>query len=140
MVWLVVLDSNVLVSGLRSSRGASYQVLNALRDQRFRIAISVPLALEYEVVLRRHARELGLTQQEAIGLVDYLCAVGHRQSVHFLWRPTLRDPGDEFILELAVAAGCKAIVTHNIRHFAGAEQFGLTVLTPAAFLHRLEES
>ena len=74
------------------------------------MALSVPLALEYEAVLLRHARELGLARDEADGLVDYLCDVGYRQTIHFLC-PTLTDLRDEFILELAVAATCSAIVT-----------------------------
>jgi predicted nucleic acid-binding protein len=97
------------------------------------------MALEYEAVLLRHAAELGLDTREATGLVDYLCEVGHRQQIHFLWRPTLKDASDEFILELAVAAGCGAIVTHNVRDFDAAHRFGVEVLTPAAFLTQLEE-
>jgi predicted nucleic acid-binding protein len=135
---LVVLDSNVVVAGLRSRRGASFQVLRLLRVGRFRVAISVPLALEYEAVLVRHAAELGLTRDEAIGLVDFLCAVGVRTAVHFLWRPALRDPGDEFILELAVTAGCEGIVTHNVRDFAGARSFQVWIATPSDFLRRIE--
>ena len=136
---LVVLDSNVIVAALRSRQGASFELLRQLRDGRLTIAVSVPLALEYEAVLVRHAGELGLGSSEAIGLVDYLCDVAQRQEIHFLWRPTLTDPRDEFILELAVAAGCDAIVTHNVRDFAGAHRFGVAVMTPAAFLQRLEE-
>lgn len=135
----IVLDSNVLVAALRSRRGASFQVLNLLRDGRFEMALSVPLALEYEAVLLRHAQELGLSRHEAIGLVDYCCRVAYQQEVHFLWRPTLLDPRDEFVLELAVAAGCRAIVTHNLRDFEGARRFGVQVLTPAAFLAWFEE-
>jgi predicted nucleic acid-binding protein len=56
-----------------------------------------------------------------------------------LWRPALSDPSDEFVLELAVAAGCQAIVTHNIKHFRGAERFGIPVVTPGEFLAVLEE-
>lgn len=85
----------------------------------------------------RHADELGLARDEAVGLVDYLCAVGKRQDIHFLWRPTLTDPRDEFVLELAVAARCEAIVTFNVRDFSG---FGIVVLTPAAFLRRMEKT
>lgn len=65
------------------------------------------------------------------GLVDHICDIGRRQEIHFLWRPTLADPSDEFILELAVAAGCHAIVTHNIRAFRRSGEFKVSVLTPA---------
>ena len=136
----VVLDSNVLVSALRSRRGASFQLLRRLRAGQFDVAISVPLVLEYEAVLLRHAKEVGLSRDEAVGLVDYFCHVGYRQAIHFLWRPTLSDPKDEFLLELAVAAGCDAIVTHNVRDFAGANRFGVTIVTPSDFLAALEES
>ena len=134
----VVLDSNVLVSALRSRRGASFQLLKLLRGGRFDVALSVPLALEYEAVLRRHARELGLARDEADGLVDYMCDVGYRQPIHFLWRPTLTDPRDEFILELAVAANCNGIVTHNVRDFAGASRFAVQIMKPGDFLAVLE--
>jgi putative PIN family toxin of toxin-antitoxin system len=134
----VVLDSNVLVSALRSRRGASFQIVKLLRAGRFEVALSVPLALEYEAVLLRHARQLGLARNEADGLVDYLCDVGYRQAIHFLWRPALTDPRDEFILELAVAANCNAIVTHNVRDFAGASRFDVQIIRPGDFLAALE--
>ena len=130
----------MLVAALRSKRGASFRVVTLLRSGRFEIAVSVPLVLEYEAVLRRHARELGLQSKDAIGLVDYLCSIGHPQEIHFLWRPTLRDPRDEFVLELAVAARCDTIVTHNLRDFAGAKLFGIKVVTPATFLRSIEET
>jgi predicted nucleic acid-binding protein len=135
----VVLDSNVLFAALRSRNGASFQLLRLLRASRFEVALSVPLAFQYESVLVRHAKELGLSKQEAVGLVDYFCQVAHKQEIHFLWRPTLSDPGDEFVLELAVAAGCKVIVTHNTKDFRGAERFGITIVTPGEFLVSLEE-
>ena len=134
----VVLDSNVLVAGFRSRRGASFRLLDLLRAGRFEIAMSVPLALEYEMVLVRHARALGLSRSEAEGLVDYLCQVAHRQEIHFLWRPTLADPRDEFVLELAVAAACEAIVTHNVDDFAGADTWGVRIVRPAEFLGSVE--
>ncbi len=139
MALRVVLDTNVLVAALRSRRGASFRLTELLRAGTFEIAISVPLAVEYEV-LTRQAASLGLRHAEAIMVVDYLCAVGRRQLIHFLWRPLLRDPDDEFVLEVAVAAGCQYIITHNVRDFAGAERFGVNILRPGQFLRQLEES
>lgn len=110
-----------------------------LREGRFEAALSVPLVLEYEAVLLRHAKELAISRDEATGLVDYLCDVGYRQTIHFLWRPTLTDPRDEFILELAMAASCEAIVTHNVRDFAGATPFAVNIMTPGAFVALLED-
>jgi putative PIN family toxin of toxin-antitoxin system len=135
----VVLDSSVLVAALRSRLGASFRLLQALRAGRYEIALSVPLVLEYEASLLRHAEQLGLSEAEVDVLVDYLCSVGVGQRIHFLWRPVLHDPRDEFVLELAVAARCQAIVTHNTRDFTGADRFGVEVLTPGQFLRRLEE-
>ena len=134
----VVLDSNVLVAALRSRQGASFRLLELLRAGRFEIAVSVPLVLEYEAVLVRYAAELGLTREEAVGVVDYLCSIAHCQEIHFLWRPTLSDPHDEFVLELGVAAQCHAIVTHNVRDFRGARGFEPAVVTPATFLEMVE--
>ena len=70
-------------------------------------------------------------------LVDYICEVAAGQEVFFLWRPVLRDPNDDLLLELAVAAGCDAIVTHNVRDFQGADKFGGRVVTPGRFLLEL---
>lgn len=140
MVWRVVLDTSVLVAALRSRQGASFRLIELLRAGVFEIALSVPLAVEYEAVLTKHAASLGLRRAEVTTLVDYLCAVGRRQPIHFLWRPLLRDPDDEFVLEVAVAAGCQYIVTHNIRDFVGAERFGVTILRPSKFLRQVEES
>ena len=129
-----------MVAGFRSRRGASFRLLELLLDDQFQIAVSVPLALEYEAVLLRHAQELNLDSADATGLVDYLCEIGRQQEIHFLWRPTLTDPRDEFILELAVAAGCQAIVTHNVRDFRRADAFEVLILTPAEFLRQVEEA
>ena len=134
-----MLDSNVLVAGFRSRNGASFRFLQLLRAGRFQIAVSVPLVLEYEAELVRHADLLGWRRQDAVGLVDYLCRIAHRQEIHFLWRPALTDPKDEFVLEVAVTAACDALVTHNVRDFGGASSFAPRVLTPFECLQVLEE-
>lgn len=128
------------MAGFRSRRGASYRLLTLLREGRYHISLSVPLALEYEAVLLRHAKELGFARDEAIGLVDYLCDIGAHHEIHVLWRPTLADPRDEFILELAVAARSDGIVTHNVRDFERAAQFGVRVMAPAECVAAVERA
>lgn len=87
--------------------------------------------------LKRRAKQLKLTAHDIDAILDYFCAVGHKQMIHYLWRPSLRDPRDEFVLELAVAAGCEHIVTHNVNDFGGAERFGVKALPPAEYLQRI---
>ena len=92
--------------------------------------ISVPLILEYEAVGKRQAEALGLPISTVDAIVRAFCFTAYETKVYFRIRPFLVDPGDEFLLEFAVAGAADAIVTHNVRHFAGAEQFGMLVLTP----------
>ena len=134
----VVLDTSVLVAALRSQRGASYEVLSRVGGAEFELSVSVPLVLEYEAAAKAQARDLGLTHADLDDVVDYLCSVAHPRQIFYLWRPVLRDPKDDMVLELAVEAGCEAIITHNLRDFVGAERFGISVLTPGAFLQQLE--
>ena len=134
----VVLDTNVLVAALWSRTGASFRLLAAVRAGRLQPALSVPLVLEYEMVLLRRGPDLGLTPRDVGAVLDWLCAVGHHQAIHFLWRPVLRDPRDELVLEVAVAAGCREIVTFNTRDFAGVERLGLVAITPQAALRRFQ--
>jgi predicted nucleic acid-binding protein len=134
---VVVLDTNVLEAALRSRRGASFRVLSLVGTGRFKIAVSVPLVFEYEDVLMRQAGARGRDPTAVTNLLDYLCAVGRQQAIFFLWRPCLPDPRDDLVLELAVAAGCEAIVTHNGRHFAPAGQFGIRVCSPGKSLQQI---
>lgn len=134
-----MLDTNVLVAGLWSREGASFRLLELARRGRVEPALSVPLVLEYEMVLKRRARELRLAPADIDAVLDWLCAIGHQQRIHFLWRPTLRDPRDELVLELAVAAGCHQIVTFNRKDFVGAERLGVQALTPAELLRQMGE-
>jgi putative PIN family toxin of toxin-antitoxin system len=133
----VVLDTSVLVSAVRSSRGASFAVLSAIGSGSFDIAVSVPLILEYEDVLLRHATAAGLATSDVADIVDYICSIAILQDIFFLWRPILRDAGDDMVLELAVAARCDAVITHNVRDFVGAERFDVAVLPPGRFLEEL---
>lgn len=133
----VVLDTNVIYSGLRSRRGASFKLLSLLGSGRFEIHLSVPLVLEYEEVLRDRKHDLELTEADITDFIDYLCQVGDRHEIHFLWRPRLKDPDDEMILELAVEAGCEYIVTYNKDDFPGVEKFGIELVTAQELLKQI---
>lgn len=133
----VVLDTNVVYSGLRSRRGASFALLSRLGSGQFDIHLSVPLVLEYEEVLRAHRQTLGLTDAQIDDVLDYLCSIAGLHEIYFLWRPHLNDPDDEMVFELAVVAGCSRIVTYNSKDFAGVERFGVEVVTPRTFLDQM---
>lgn len=135
----VVIDTSVLVAAQRSRRGASSRLLSVVGDGPFDLHLSVALVLEYEAILMRYRQELGLTQDDVADVIDALCALSIAHEIHFQWRPALRDPDDEFVLELAVAARCDYIVTFNSRDFVGAERFGVRVVTPSEFLKVLGE-
>ena len=137
MAMKIVLDTNVLVAALRSRRGASFKLLGMLDCDRLEVSISVPLFLEYEDAASRLIQEGGLTAADVEGVLDYIAAIARHQRIFYLWRPVLRDPDDEMVLEVAVAGQCEAIVTYNKADFAGAEQFGLRTMTPRELLVEL---
>jgi putative PIN family toxin of toxin-antitoxin system len=137
--FLAVVDTNVVVSALRSSKGASYHLLQLLGDPRWNMVVSVALLLQYEAVARREAVPLHATLEETDKFIDYLCAASEHQAIYFAWRPQLTDPDDEFVLELAVAAGASHIVTFNQSDFRGAERFGIKVVEPSEFLRIMRE-
>jgi len=139
MIQRVVIDTCVFVSALRSSRGASYRVLGLVGTGAFEIALSVPLVLEYEDAAKRLGDATGLSHADIDDVIDYLCSAAQLQEIHFLWRPVLRDPRDDHVLELAVEAGCGQIITHNVRDFVGTEQFGVRAIRPGELLRRIGE-
>lgn len=138
-MYQVVVDTNVLLAALRSRRGASYRLLSLLGDRRWQMNLSVPLVLEYEDVVKRPDSGAGLSAAEVDDILDFICAEANLREIFYLWRPVLPDPKDDFILELAVESRCDYIVTFNVRDFAGAEKFGIEVITPREFLRKLGE-
>jgi len=135
----VVIDTNVLVAALRSRKGASHRLLLLIGQGKFVPCISVALVLEYETVAKRLVGEIPLTETDVDDVLDYVCAEADACRVFYLWRPVLKDPQDDMVLELAVAAACDYIVTFNLRDFRGAERFGVRALTPQEFLREIGE-
>lgn len=136
---LIVIDTCVLISALRSRNGASFKLISLIDSNKFTFFLSVPLVIEYEAVAKRMSRNLGLTHSDIEDIIDYLCAIGKHRKVHFLWRPNLKDPNDDFVLELAVEAECNCIVTHNTKNFKGINKFNLKAITPQELLRNIGE-
>jgi putative PIN family toxin of toxin-antitoxin system len=134
---LVVVDTNVIVAGLRSRNGAAFKLLSLIGQNRFKICLSVPVVIEYEDVLLAQLEHLHFSEADVRDFLDYLCSVGRHQAVHYLWRPYLRDAKDDLFLEVAVAGNCDAIITYNLRDFGGADKFGVRILTPGDFLQHI---
>ena len=135
----VVLDTNVIVSALRSQKGASYKLLMLVGRANFEINLSVSVLLEYEDATKRLLGQTPLTANDVNDILDYLCGMANQREVFYLWRPFLKDPKDDMILELAVSAQCEAIITFNKKDFVGVEQFGIQVMTPREFLKSIGE-
>jgi putative PIN family toxin of toxin-antitoxin system len=133
----IILDTNVLYSGLYSSKGASFKVLRAIDDGKIRSVLSTALLFEYEDILKRYQEILNLSNQEIEKILDNLCLLSDHQKIYFLWRPRLSDPKDDHLLELAVASGVNLVVTHNTADFKGSDKFGVRPITPKELLEEI---
>ncbi|MDI1277853.1 putative toxin-antitoxin system toxin component, PIN family [Methylobacter sp.] len=133
----IIMDTNILFSGLYSASGASFKILEHLAAGRIRLALSTPLLFEYEDVLKRNQTKLNLLDEDIDVVLDNLCAFSRFQKVYFLWRPYLPDAKGDLVLELAVAAKVKTIVTHNLKDFVGIDKFGVEAIVPKTLLERL---
>ena len=128
-----MLDTDVLVAAIRSDRGASRQLLLSALDGEIGALVSVPLMVEYEAVLTRpeHLLASGLSAKEVNEILDALAKVSIPVQLRFLWRPRLKDPANEIVLETAVNGAADRLVTFNERHLgAAAREFGIRVLPP----------
>lgn len=135
----VVLDTNIVVAGMRSPSGASAELLRRVRARRLIALSSVPLFTEYEAVATRQehlvAAQASVSEIEAV--LDVLALYVEPVEIHFLWRPWLSDPADDMVLEVAVNGRADALVTFNTGDFKGVrEAFGIELATPREILRR----
>jgi putative PIN family toxin of toxin-antitoxin system len=139
----LVLDTSVMVAAIRSDAGASRLLLIGALEGRFRLLASTSLLIEYEAVMTRpaHLTASGLNEADIVALLDAVAGIAEQVRLSFMWRPQLRDADDDMVLEAAVNGAANAIVTFNIRDFAGpSDQFGIPVLKPGQALQKLELS
>ena len=130
----IVIDTNVIIGALKSQRGASYKLLMSLTDNVFASNISVPLFIEYESVAKRENLVDDLSEKDIEVILDYFLSKSKIQKIFYLWRPILKDPKDDLVLELAVKSQSKYIVTFNKKDFKECEQFGIVAVTPYEFM------
>ena len=130
----VVLDTDVLVAGLRSPAGASAEVLRLAQAGRVRLVASVALVLEYEEQLCA----IGRSRSQVLAVLTDIAAIADEVQSHFNWRPQLHDPDDELVLEAAINGRARYLVSFNRRDFGDApERFGVKLCTPGDFLRSL---
>ena len=130
----VVIDTNVLVSALRSKLVASHKLLISLPNGAYQPNISVPLFVEYESVVKREGMLNGLREMDIDAILDYFLSKSSIRKIFYLWRPTLKDPKDDLVLEVAVESQSEYIITFNKKDFRGSEKFGIKVVTPQEFM------
>lgn len=131
----VVLDTNILVSALRSNAGPCHALLQAIPSKKFQPAVSVPMYHEYLDVLHRPGLiPSSYSYQDIDDVCNFIVKHASRRMIHFQWRTLLPDPKDDLVLELAVAAGASYIVTRNLKDFGPAATFGITAIAPAKFI------
>ena len=106
----------------------------ALPNDVFLNNVPVPLFIEYDSVAKREGLVDNLTSEEIDSILDYLLHKSKIQKIFFLWRPIIKDPKDDLVLEIAVKSQSKYIVTFNKKDFKGCEKFGIEAITPMEFI------
>jgi len=133
----ITLDTNILYQALHSTRGASHQILQLIRQEKLTVALTVPVFFEYQEVLYRpeSLRDLELTREEVDAVLDLLLLHGELHAVPFLWRPNLPDPDDDLFVECALVSQSDFLITRNVRDFASGElgPMAFALITPTDF-------
>lgn len=133
------MDTDVIVAAMRSPTGASAAIVRKVRQGKVVLLASASLAMEYEAVCVRPEHQLaaGLSEQEVRIFVDALIAMAEPVKIHYLWRPQLRDPSDEMVLEAAVNGRANLLITFNVRDYRTAPaRFGIGVMMPREAVER----
>ena len=136
----IVIDTNVIVSALKSRNGFSFKLLSIIDDERIKVFISVPLVLEYEDAVKRNKLNIKLSIAEINDVLNYICLIGTQRKIFYLWRPYLKDPKDDMVLELAVESESDYIISFNKKDFYGVGKFNIEVITPKELFIKMGES
>ncbi|MEF8982618.1 PIN domain-containing protein [Thiohalorhabdus sp.] len=136
----IILDTSVIVSGLRAGGGQSRSVLRRAISGMDTLLLGTTLWLEYEAVLERTELDTFTTREERATVLASLAAAGRWVRIYYGWRPNLPDEADNHLIELAVAGGGQSIVTWNLRDLEGGELIWpeLKILSPPQFLKEMD--
>jgi putative PIN family toxin of toxin-antitoxin system len=141
MLMRVVVDTNVMVAGFASGRGASRRLLLAALDGKVRLLFSTPLLVEYEAVLTRPAMlaMFGVSVEEVAAVLDELTGLCTQVAFDYSWRPQARDPDDDLVLETAINGGADVVASFNVADMQnGARRFGIGVERPGVVMRRID--
>ena len=134
-----ILDTNVVVSGIRSKRGSAFELLRLLGLRRWTLVLSNTLLTEYQEVLHRGQPSLPFTHEEIERFLDSLCHRAEQRRPSFPWWPVLSDSDDEAMVRLAIEGRVDYLVTHNVRHLRPAQSLKVRVVPPGEFLQELRK-
>ena len=132
----IVIDTNVILAGLLSNKGASYKLLTILNDQRFQINVSATLVFEYEEILKREQQQ---NNEDIDNIINGICHLANHHEIFYIWRPLVKDKNDDFLIDLALKCQANFIIIYNQRDLQPIENFGIFILTPKQFLRLLGE-
>jgi putative PIN family toxin of toxin-antitoxin system len=138
----VVIDTSVLISAIRSEKGAAAVLIDLALSRRFVLLLDYKLAYEYREVASRpdHLLASGKTVDETEAIIDALEAIAAPVMVQTRHRPLSQDPDDDMVLDVAINGFADILITNNARHFAhAAGSFGIRVLSPGEFLLALRK-
>ena len=136
---IITLDTNVLLASLLSRNGSSHRILNLIVEERIKIALSTPLILEYDEVLKRKdiLKKVKLTENQIEDIIDLLVILSGKYHIYYRLRPNLLDENDNMIVECAFVSGSQYLVTSNVKDFTRGELqiYPFTVITPGNFYY-----
>ncbi len=135
----IIVDTNIIVNVLLSpsQRSASFKVFEMCLENKLKPQIGYALFKEYEDVMSRPEIQLRAkyTPAEIDEILNGFLSVCNWVKIHYLWRPNLKDEGDNHLVDLAVASNAQWIVTQNIKDLESGElRFGFRSISPEKFL------
>ena len=136
----VVIDTSVWISALIKKGSGARELLRLVFQDKIAPQMSEPLFREYESVMKRKKIQTHtpLSKEEQYELFNAFLSKCHWNDIYYTWRPNLKDENDNFLVELAVASGARAIITYNLKDFTNAELvFDHTITTPEKFMKEL---